>query len=47
LAVRLERKAARLAEGIADPLDEHAKTPIDTHLADYRRYLAEHVGLRR
>jgi hypothetical protein len=41
MAVRLETKAARLAEGIADPLDEHAKTPLDQHLADYRRYLAD------
>lgn len=41
LAAALERKAARLAEGIADPTDEHAKTPLDRHLADYVRWLAD------
>jgi hypothetical protein len=39
LAVQLEKKAARLAEGISDPTDDHAKTPLAEHAKDHRRYL--------
>ncbi len=40
LATKLERKSARLAEGIAEPSDEHAKRPLADHAEDFRRYLA-------
>src|SRR5262249_34052337 len=45
------RRAARLAEGLADPMDEHAKKPLAEHLTDYRGFLsnkgntAGHVAL--
>jgi integrase len=39
-AAELERKAARLAEGLADPTDDHAKRPLAEHAEDFRRYLA-------
>src|SRR5262249_57955242 len=32
LAISLERRAARLAEGLADPMDELAKKPLVEHL---------------
>ena len=50
LARELERKAARLQEGIIDPTDEHGKKPLAEHLADYQAHLAakrdtaEHVA---
>jgi integrase len=51
LAVNLERREARLAEGLADPMDEHAKKPLADHLADYIGYqrakgnTGDHVAL--
>lgn len=39
LATELERRAIRLAAGIVDQTDEHAKRPLAEHLADYVRYL--------
>ncbi len=39
LATELERKAARLAAGLVDPAEEHAKRPLAEHAEDYRRYL--------
>src|SRR5262249_5160129 len=53
LAVRLERRSARLAEGLADPLDELIRTPLAVHLDAYSKYLADkgnvprHVQLTR
>src|SRR5262245_11194404 len=35
LAERLERNAARLAEGLVDPFDEQMRRPIGDHLANY------------
>ena len=32
---RLERKSARRAEGLTDPMDEHMRRKIGDHLADY------------
>jgi hypothetical protein len=40
-AAELERRGIRLAEGLADPLEDHAKRPLAEHLADYVRYLAD------
>src|SRR5262245_11980420 len=40
MAAELERRAARLAAGLADPMDEHAKKPLPEHAEDFRRYLA-------
>src|SRR5262245_274736 len=51
LAISLERRAARLAEGLADPMDELAKKPLVEHLTDYRGFLtnkgnpAAHVAM--
>ena len=39
-AAELERRAARLAAGLVDPAEEHAKRPLAEHAEDYRRYLA-------
>jgi integrase len=39
LAANLERRAARLAEGLTDPLDAHAKRPLAEHAEDFRRCL--------
>lgn len=33
-AAELERRGIRLDARLADPLDEHAKTPLAEHLAD-------------
>ena len=40
-AAEIERRAMRQAEGLVDPTDEHAKIPLDEHLADYIRYLTD------
>src|SRR5262245_32228074 len=51
MAAELERRAARLAAGLADPMDEHAKKPLTEHLGDFIAYLqakgntAKHVAL--
>jgi integrase len=51
LATELEKRAQRLAAGLADPLELHAKKPLLDHLAEYVRYLgakgdtANHVAL--
>lgn len=39
-AAELERKAQRLAAGLADPMKQHAKKPLAEHAEDFRRYLA-------
>ena len=39
LAADLERRGQRLAAGLADPTDEHAKRPLAEHAEDFRRYL--------
>ena len=39
-AAELERRGIRLAEGIIEPSDVHAKRPLAEHLADYLRYSA-------
>jgi len=39
-AAKLERRAIRLDEGIVEPSDIHAKTPLSEHAEDFRRYLA-------
>jgi integrase len=39
LAVQLEKKAAREAEGIFDPTDEQTKRPLAEHAKDFRRCL--------
>src|SRR6516162_2612806 len=39
-AAELERRGIRLDAGIADPTDEHAKTPLAEHVEDFRRCLA-------
>ncbi len=38
-AVELERRGIRLAAGMADPTEEHAKKPLAEHAEDFRRYL--------
>src|SRR5262249_26124782 len=51
MAAELERRAARLAAGLADPMDEHTKKPLNEHLGDFIAYLrakgntAKHVAL--
>src|SRR5262245_38275710 len=39
LATDLERKAARLAVGMVDPNEAHARRPLIEHAEDYRPYL--------
>src|SRR5262249_15737619 len=42
-----ERRAARLAEGLSDPLDEAAQTPLSDHLDAYSKYLADKGNVSR
>jgi integrase len=39
-AAELERRGIRLAAGLVDPTEQHAKTPLTEHAEDYRDYLA-------
>lgn len=41
LATELERRAARLAAGILDPTEAHAKKPLQEHLDDYKQFLLD------
>jgi integrase len=40
LAAELERRGIRVAAGLVDPAEEHARTPLAEHAEDFRRYLA-------
>jgi integrase len=39
LATELEKRGARLAEGLVDAFEEHRKRPLAEHLQDFQRYL--------